>query len=334
MAAQKHGPEHGPRKIGNSSLVTFPMGLGCASLSGAYGPADDAASIRLIHAAMDSGVTFLDTSDKYGNGHNEELLAKAIKGRRDSVLIATKFGNMAGKDGKIADGRPEQVPLYCDESLRRLKIDVIDIYLQHRIDPAIPIEDTVGAMARLVEQGKVRALGLCEASPATLRRAHAVHPMSAIQSEYSILYRDDAEEVLATARELGISFVAYAPLGRGLLTGAVQPGMLPDTDTRLRHPRFTPENLTRNLELVQSLEKVATAYGCTAGQVSLAWLLAQGEDIIPIPGTKSLTRLAQNIEAAHIVLAPDDVAFLSNAIPPGAAAGLRYRAEHMKNMFV
>ncbi|HTK14279.1 MAG TPA: aldo/keto reductase [Xanthobacteraceae bacterium] len=330
MATEKYEP----RKIGNSSLATFPVGLGCASLSGAYGPADEAASIALIHDAMDRGVTFFDTSDKYGNGHNEDLIARAVAGRRDAVIIATKFGNMAGKDGKIADGRPDHVAGYCDASLRRLKTDVIDLYFQHRIDPAVPIEDTVGAMARLVEQGKVRALGLCEASPATLQRAHAVHPISAIQSEYSILYRTEAEEVLTTARRLGISFVAYAPLGRGLLTGAVRPGTLDEKDTRLRHPRFTPENLPRNLELVQCLEKVAADHGCTAGQVSLAWLLAQGEDIIPIPGTKSPARLAENVDAAKIVLTSDEVTFLSNAIPPGAAAGLRYRAEHMKNMYV
>lgn len=330
MATQKYAA----RKIGNSSLVTFSVGLGCASLSGAYGPADEAASIALIHDAMERGVTFLDTSDKYGNGHNEELIAKAVAGRRDTILIATKFGNMAGKDGKIADGCPDHVAGYCDASLQRLKTDVIDIYFQHRIDPTVPIEDTVGAMARLVEQGKVRALGLCEASPATLRRAHAVHPISAIQSEYSILYRTEAEEVLATARRLGISFVAYAPLGRGLLTGAVQPGMLDEKDARLRHPRFTPENLPRNLELIQCLKKVSVDHGCTAGQVSLAWLLAQGDDIIPIPGTKSPARLAENTGAANVVLTPDEVAFLSSAIPPGAAAGLRYRAEHMKNMHV
>lgn len=322
------------RAIGHSSLRCFPVGLGCASLSGAYGPSDEAAALKLLRAAAERGVTLLDTSDKYGWGHNEELIAKAILGRRDALQIATKFGNMAGRDGKIADGRPEHVIAACEASLRRLKIDRIDLYYQHRIDPTVPIEETIGAMSRLVEQGKVLALGLCEASPKTLRRAHSIHPISAIQSEYSILYRVEAEEILATSRELGITFVAYAPLGRGLLTGAVAQGSLHETDERLRHPRFAPENLTRNLELVRNLEKVAKDRDCTAGQVSLAWLLAQGDDIIPIPGTKSATRLTENIAATQVVLTQEDVNFLSTAIPPGAAAGSRYRPEHMKNMFL
>lgn len=327
MAPQRHGS----RPIGNL-VVDFPIGLGCASLSGSYGQADDDASSALIDLAIDRGVTLFDTSDKYGDGHNEELIGRAIAGRRSKLLIATKFGNLAGKDGKIADGRPSTVLRSCDASLRRLKIDVIDLYLQHRIDPTVPIEETVGAMASLVQQGKVRAIGLCEAAPATVRRAHAVHPISAVQTEYSILYRSEAEDVLAACREVGASLIAYAPLGRGLLTGTVLPGTLPDSDSRLRHPRFKPENLPRNLDLVKSLETVASNRGCTAGQISLAWLLAQGEDIVPIPGTKSAHRLLENIDAANIVLTPDEVSFLASAFPLGAASGLRYRSEHMKNM--
>jgi aryl-alcohol dehydrogenase-like predicted oxidoreductase len=251
---------------------------------------------------------------------------------RDSVLISTKFGNMAGKDGKVADNRPETVFSSCEASLKRLKTDVIDLYYIHRIDAAVAIEDTIGAMSRLVEQGKVRALGISECNATTLRRAHKVRPIAAVQSEYSVLYRADAEEVLQTTRELDIAFVAYAPLGRGLLTGAVKPGMLAGDDERMKHPRFSAENLPKNLDLVQALQHVAAERGCTAGQVSLAWLLAQGEDIIPIPGTKTLSRLIENIEAASIVLSDAEIAFIASSIPPDAAAGLRYRAEHMKNM--
>ena len=322
------------RALGASGLTAFPLGLGCASLSGSYGPSDDDNALRVLHEAHSRGVTMFDTSDKYGNGHNEELLARAFGAVRDSVLIASKFGNMAGKDGKVADNRPETIQASCEASLRRLRCDAIDLYYIHRIDAAVPIEDTIGAMARLVEQGKVRALGICEVNPATLRRAHGVHPIAAIQSEYSILYRAEAEEVLSVTRELGIAFVAYAPLGRGLLTGAVQPGSLGDRDERLRHPRFSAENLPRNLELVQTIEEVARQRGCTSGQISLAWLLAQGDDIIPIPGTKTMTRLIENIEAAAIMMSQDEIAFIAKSIPPDAAAGLRYRAEHMKNMYL
>jgi aryl-alcohol dehydrogenase-like predicted oxidoreductase len=322
------------RSIGNTSMTCFPVGLGCASLSGAYGPADAVEGLNVLRAALDKGVTLLDTSDKYGWGANEELIGEAVTGRRSTVQIASKFGNMAGKDGRIADGRPETVIASCEASLRRLKTDRIDLYYVHRIDPSVPIEETVGAMARLVEQGKVVALGLCEANPVTLRRAHKVHPISAIQSEYSILYRSEAEEVLATTRELGISFVAYAPLGRGLLTGAVAAESMGKDDERLRHPRFQPENLERNLVLAQSLRDIAAKRNCTAGQVAIAWLLAQGNDIIPIPGTKSMHRLVENIAAASVELTAEDVSFLSAAIPPGAAAGTRYRAEHMKNMYL
>ena len=323
-----------PRAIGASGLNSFPLGLGCASLSGSYGPSDDTNALAVLHEAYERGVTMFDTSDKYGNGHNEELLARAFGSVRDKVIIASKFGNMAGKDGKIADNSPTTIFASCEASLKRLKSDVIDLYYIHRIDPAVPIEETIGAMARLVEQGKVRALGICEVNPTTLRRAHQVHPIAAIQSEYSVLYRAEAEEVLQTTRELGIAFVAYAPLGRGLLTGAVQPGSLGEKDERLRHPRFSAENLPKNLELVEAIRAVASQRGCTAGQVSLAWLLAQGEDIIPIPGTKTMSRLIENIEAAAIILSDDEIGFIAKSIPPDAAAGSRYRAEHMKNMYL
>ncbi len=328
-----HSPRP-PRKIGASGLACFPLGLGCASLSGSYGPSDDENALRVLHEARAHGVTMFDTSDKYGNGHNEELLARAFGAMRNAVIIASKFGNMAGKDGKIADNSPETIAASCEASLRRLKTDVIDLYYIHRIDPAVAIEDTIGAMSRLVEQGKVRALGICEVNPTTLRRAHKVHPIAAIQSEYSVLYRAEAEEVLQTTRELGVAFVAYAPLGRGLLTGAVQPGSLSDKDERLRHPRFSAENLPKNLELVQAIQKVAADRGVTAGQISLAWLLAQGDDIIPIPGTKTMSRLIENIEAAQIILSDAEIGFIASSIPPDAAAGLRYRAEHMKNMYL
>ena len=325
---------HLPRAIGASGLASFPLGLGCASLSGSYGPSDEDNALRVLHEARARGVTMFDTSDKYGNGHNEELLARAFGDVRNSVLIASKFGNMAGKDGNVADNSPATIQASCEASLKRLKSEFIDLYYIHRIDPAVAIEDTIGAMSRLVEQGKVRALGICEVNPTTLRRAHAVHPIAAIQSEYSVLYRTEAEDVLQTTRELGIAFVAYAPLGRGLLTGAVQAGSLTDTDERLRHPRFSAENLPKNLELVQAIQHVAAARGASAGQISLAWLLAQGEDIIPIPGTKTLSRLIENIDAAALVLSDTDIAFIASSIPPDAAAGLRYRAEHMKNMYL
>ena len=323
-----------PRAIGASGLLSSPLGLGCASLSGSYGPSDESNALAVLQEAFARGVTMFDTSDKYGNGHNEELLARAFANVRSHIVIASKFGNMAGKDGKVADNRPETIFSSCEASLKRLKSDVIDLYYIHRIDPAVPIEDTIGAMSRLVEQGKVRALGICEVNPQTLRRAHAVHPIAAIQSEYSILYRQEAEEVLQTTRELGIAFVAYAPLGRGLLTGAVQAGSLSEKDERLRHPRFSAENLPKNLELVEAIRAIADKRGCTSGQVSLAWLLAQGDDIIPIPGTKTMSRLIENIDAASIILSDEEIGFIAKAIPPDAAAGLRYRAEHMKNMYL
>lgn len=322
------------RFIGRSGLAVFPIGLGCASLSGSYGKADDREALRVLEEAHARGVTMYDTSDKYGAGHNEELLARAFAGRRDDVVLASKFGNVAGRGGKVADNRPETIAASCEASLKRLRTDRIDLYYIHRIDPDVPIEETIGAMARLVQQGKVREIGICEVNPTTLRRAYATHPVAAIQSEYSVLYREQAEEALRTARELGVSFVAYAPLGRGLLTGAVQPGTLAEGDERLRHPRFLAENLSKNLGLVEVLEEVARQRACTPGQIALAWLLAQGEDVIPIPGTKTLSRLIENIGAASILLTREEQDFISDSIPPDAAAGSRYRVEHMKNMYL
>src|SRR5882757_8624220 len=273
------------RTLGASGIQASAIGLGCMSLSGIYGASDDGEGTALIQAALDQGITLLDTSDAYGSGHNEELVGKAIKGRRSEVVLATKFGNLGGRNGKYADGRPEYVASACEASLKRLGVETIDLYYQHRVDPEVPIEDTVAAMARLVEQGKVRALGLSEARPETIRRAHKVHPIAAVQSEYSLLYRVEAEETLKTTRALGISFVAYSPLGRSLLTGGVRQATdIPEGDGRRRHPRFAADNLARNLELVATIEAVARDKGCTSGQVALAWLLAQGSDIVPIPG--------------------------------------------------
>jgi aryl-alcohol dehydrogenase-like predicted oxidoreductase len=323
------------RQIGRSGILSSAMGLGCMSLSGVYGKGDDAESIALIREALDRGISMLDSSDMYGFGHNEELIAQAIEGRRDEVVLATKFGNLGGKGGRIADGRPEYVPVACEASLNRLKVDVIDLWYLHRIDPTVPIEDTVGAMAKLVEQGKVRALGLSEANPQTIRRAHKVHPIAAIQNEYSLLYRTEAEETLRTTRELGISFVAYAPLGRGLLTGKLEDAStIADTDARKRHPRFQGENLTHNLELVHSLEDIADEKDCTVGQLVLAWLLAQGEDIIAIPGTKRSARMIENLGALKVKLSADDLARITALVPAGSAAGLRYPEAQMTSVYL
>ena len=326
-----------PRKLGASSLSVFPIGLGCMSFSGAYGKSDDAEAIRALHHALDRGVDFLDSSDMYGWGHNETLLGKALAGsRRDKVVLATKFGQTQKPGGANGvDGSPAYVKAACDASLKRLGVDVIDLYYQHRVDPTVPIEDTVGAMGELVKAGKVRALGLSEAKPETIRRAHKTHPLAAVQSEYSLLYRRDAEETLATTRALGISYVAYSPLGRSLLTGAVkQASDIPEGDGRGRHPRFAADNLARNLGLVANIEALAKAKGCTSGQVALAWLLAQGTDIVPIPGTKRSDRIDQNIGALDVSLSADEVAQLSSAIPPGAAAGTRYAEAQMKAVYL
>jgi aryl-alcohol dehydrogenase-like predicted oxidoreductase len=323
------------RELGSSGIEVSAIGLGCMSLSGVYGDTSDDEGIALIHEALDRGITFLDTSDMYGFGHNEELVGKAIKGRRAEIVLATKFGNLGGRGGKIADGRPEYVLSACDASLKRLGVEVIDLYYQHRIDPTVPIEETVGAMAKLVEQGKVRALGISEARPQTIRRAHAVHPLAAVQNEFSLLYRTEAEETLQTTRALDIAFVAYSPLGRGLLTGAVADGdALSASDARRRHPRFAPENLGRNVALVDRITEISRRKKCTPGQLALAWLLAQGDDIVPIPGTKHKERLVENLGALSVDLSKDEVAQIAEAIPPGAAAGLRYPEPQMKSVYL
>ncbi len=322
--ASAQGPVHVPA-----------IGLGCMSLSGVYGASDDRAGVELIRDALDRGITLLDTSDMYGWGHNEKVVGEAIAGRRGEVFLATKFGNLGGRDGKVADGRPEYVVASCEASLKRLNVEVIDLYYQHRIDPTVPVEDTVGAMALLVKSGKVRFLGLSEARPETIRRAHGVHPIAAVQNEYSLLYRVEAEETLRTTRELGITFVAYSPLGRGLLTAKIEDSAsLADHDTRKRHPRFAADNIAHNLDLVHRVEAIARRKNCTPGQLALAWLLARGQDIIPIPGTKRKERLLENIGALAVELTDADVAEISSAIPPGATAGLRYPEGQMKSVYL
>ncbi len=321
------------RRLGSTEVPA--IGLGCMSLSNVYGASDDRKGIDLIRDALDLGVTLLDTSDAYGSGHNETLVGQAIAGRRAEVFLATKFGNLGGRGGKYADGRPEFVASSCDASLKRLGVDVIDLYYQHRIDPTVPVEDTVGAMAKLVEQGKVRFLGLSEARPETIRRAHRVHRIAAIQNEYSLLYREEAEETLRTTRELGIAFVAYAPLGRGLLTAKIEePSGLAETDTRRRHPRFAAGNLAHNVDLVHRIETIAQRKRCTPGQLALAWLLAQGSDIIPIPGTKRKERLMENLGALSVELSEGDIGEISDAIPAGSAAGTRYPEPQMKSLYL
>jgi len=289
-----------------------------------------------VHRALDLGVNFLESSDMYGFGHNEELLGRAIRGRREQVVLATKFGQVRTPEGRATvNGRPEYVVQACDASLKRLGVDVIDLYYQHRIDPTVPIEDTVGAMKRLIDQGKVRYIGLCEAAPATVRRAHRVHPLSALQSEFSLLYRVEAEEMLPTLRELGISFVAYSPLGRSWLTGRVGSlGDIPADDRRRDHPRFQDAHFTKNLELVRRIEPIAKEKNCTPGQLALAWLLAQGPDIVPIPGTKRKERLEENLKAASVRLDARDAERISAAIPAGAAAGTRYPEAQMKGVHI
>jgi aryl-alcohol dehydrogenase-like predicted oxidoreductase len=324
------------RRLGGSALEVSAIGLGCMSMSGIYGPGDDAQSIGVIHRALDLGVNFLDSSDAYGFGHNETLLGHALRGRRHGVVLATKFGNLRKPDGAPGvDGRPEYVPQACDASLKRLGVDVIDLYYQHRVDPTVPIEETVGAMSRLVEAGKVRFLGLSEAAPATIRRAHKIHPIAAVQMEYSLLYRVEAEQTLPTLRELGISLVAYSPLGRSLLTGQVHKlADIPEDDRRRQHPRFEEKNLERNVEVVKKVEQFAREKGCTPGQLVLAWLLAQGRDIVPIPGTKRRDRIEENVGAAAVRLSADEVARISDAVPIGSAAGLRYPGPQMKAVFL
>jgi aryl-alcohol dehydrogenase-like predicted oxidoreductase len=323
------------RTLGASGIKVSAVGFGCMSLSGVYGPSDDDAGVDLIRAAIDRGITLIDTADMYGWGHNEQLVGRAIAGRRERIVLATKFGNLGGKDGKYADGRPEYVAVACEASLKRLGVDVIDLYYQHRIDPNVPVEDTVGAMAKLVTQGKVRALGLSEARPDTIRRAHKVHPIAAVQNEYSLLYRAEAEEARQTTRALGISLVAYSPLGRGLLTAtSAEPKQLSEGDPRARHPRFAGDNLAHNRELVARIERIALEIGCTQAQLVLAWLLAQGDDVIAIPGTKRLARLEENLGALRVQLSKHDLARIAEAIPPGAAAGTRYPEAQMRSVYL
>jgi aryl-alcohol dehydrogenase-like predicted oxidoreductase len=323
------------RALGKSGINVSAIGLGCMSFSGTYGPAEDAASTALIHEALELGINFLDSSDAYGKGHNETLLGNALKGRRAGVVIATKFGNLGGAGGKYADGRPEFVISSCEASLKRLGIDVIDLYYAHRIDPTVPIEDTVGAMKKLVEQGKVRALGLSEASPSTIRKAHAVHPISAVQNEYSLLYREQADDTRATTRGLGISFVAYAPLGRGLLTSEIaDPATLADGDTRKRQPRYSKDNLDHNRALAEKFQAIAKRKGCTPAQLALAWVLAQGDDVIPIPGTKQKGRLLDNLGALNVMLSDSELAEIATVVPKGAVKGTRYPEAQMASLYI
>ncbi len=321
------------RALGRNGLSVSALGLGCMGMSEFYGPGDDAESIRTIHRAMEMGMTFLDTADIYGLGRNEELVGKAIRDRRGRVVLATKFGNVRGKDGSWlgVNGKPDYVRSCCEASLRRLGVDAIDLYYQHRVDPATPIEETVEAMADLVRQGKVRHLGLSEAAPATIRRACAVHPIAALQSEYSLWTREVEDQVIPTCRELGIGFVAYSPLGRGMFGARIKgPADLAEGDYRRNSPRFQGENLDRNLLLVRRLEEIAAEKKCRPSQLALAWLLARGEDIVPIPGTKRVERLEENAGAFAVRLGPEDIARIEKAFPPGAASGTRYPEPAMR----
>jgi aryl-alcohol dehydrogenase-like predicted oxidoreductase len=322
------------RNIG--PLKVSAIGLGLMSMSGVYGAADDEQSIGVIHHALERGINHLDSADMYGWGHNEKLLGRALKGRRDKAVVVTKFGQVKTPEGKQeVDGRPAYVLQACEASLQRLGIEVIDLYYQHRVDPNVPIEETVGAMKRLVEAGKVRALGLSEASPRTIRRAHKIHPIAAVQNEYSLLYRKEAEETLAVCRELGITLVAYAPLGRSLLTGTVQgKADLPEGDRRLAHPRFQGENLDRNVSVVKKIEAIAREKRCTPGQLVLAWLLAQDKAVVAIPGTKRKERVDENLGALDIKLSSSDLERISAAAPVGAGAGTRYPADALKRAYL
>lgn len=313
--------------LGSQGLKVSRLGLGCMGMSEFYAGRDDAESVATLHRALELGVHFLDTADMYGTGRNEELVGRAIRDRREQVILATKFGNVRGPNGEFlgVNGRPEYVRQACDASLQRLGVDHVELYYQHRVDPNTPIEDTVGAMAELVHAGKVRYLGLSEAAPETIRRAHAVHPISALQTEYSLWSRDPEDELLPTIRELGIGFVAYSPLGRGFLSGQFRKFEdLPEGDYRRFSPRFQGENFEKNLQLVQRVEELAAEKGVTASQLALAWLLHQGDDVVPIPGTKRRTYLEENVAAAEIRLSLEDLRRINELAPLGAAAGSRY----------
>lgn len=320
------------RKLGHQGLVVSELGLGCMGMSEFYGDSNEQEAIATIHHALDLGVNLLDTADMYGPFTNEQLVGRAIQDRRDQVVLATKFGNVRTADGGWLgiSGRPEYVQQACDASLQRLGVDTIDLYYQHRVDPNVPIEETIGAMAELVQQGKVRYLGISEAAPATIRRAVAVHPITALQTEYSLWSREPEDEILSTLRELGIGFVAYSPLGRGFLSGAIKsPDDLAPDDYRRLSPRFQGENFDKNLELVEQVKAIATEKGVTPSQLALAWILAQGDDIVPIPGTKRRAYLEENVGATEITLTPEDLRLLDEVAPKGIAAGERYPAEHM-----
>lgn len=323
------------RNLGSKGPEVSAIGLGCMGMSDFYGAAEDARSVEVIHRALDLGINFFDTADMYGVGRNEELVGRALRDRRDRAVLATKFGNVRGDDGAFlgVNGKPEYVKQACDASLRRLGVDVIDLYYQHRVDPQTPIEDTVGAMAELVREGKVRHLGLSEAAPDTIRRAHAVHPIAALQTEYSLWSRDPEDELLALCAELGITFVAYSPLGRGFLTGAIrsEEDLAPD-DWRRTNPRFQGENFQKNLELVTAVQEMAREKGCTPAQLALAWLLAQDDRVVPIPGTRRIERLEENVAAVELELTHDDVDRLEAIAPIGVAAGTRYPEGGMRTV--
>jgi aryl-alcohol dehydrogenase-like predicted oxidoreductase len=325
----------GKRRLGRNGPEVSAIGLGCMGMSEFYVGGSEQESIATIHHALDRGVTFLDTADMYGWGANEELVGRAIADRRDEVFLATKFGNVRGPNGEFLGvrGDPQYVRSACEASLKRLNVETIDLYYQHRVDTKVPIEDTVGEMARLKEEGKIRFLGLSEAAPQTIRKAHASHPITAVQTELSLWSRDAEAEVLPTVRELGIGYVAYSPLGRGFLTGQFKsPDDFPEGDFRTNHPRFQGENFYRNLDLVREVEKMAEEKGCTAAQLALAWVLAQGDDIVPIPGTKHVKYLDQNIGALDVELTDDDLKRLDEILPPGAAAGQRYHERGMETV--